>query len=67
MITNLIDKAGGAEAVAAGCGVKTDALRKWREAGAVPSRHWAWFAKKLGWSVDRVMRAAIDSNEEAAA
>jgi len=60
MIADLIEKAGGSEAVSSGCKVSTDALRKWREAGAVPAKHWPWFAATLGWSLDRVMKAAVE-------
>lgn len=67
MIDDLITKAGGTEAVAKGCKVSADALRKWPRLGGVPSRHWPWFAKKLGWSMDRVMRSAVDPDEKAAA
>ncbi len=31
---------GGAEAAAARCGVGTEAIRKWRQARAIPARHW---------------------------
>jgi carbamoyl-phosphate synthase small subunit len=60
MIEELIAKAGGKDVVAAGCRVSTDALRKWIDAGAVPARHWPWFAATLGWSLDRVMKSAVD-------
>jgi carbamoyl-phosphate synthase small subunit len=39
-VDDLIDRLGGAEAVAARLGVGTEAVRKWRQARAVPSRHW---------------------------
>ncbi len=37
----IIHRLGGAEAAARLTGVSTEAVRKWRQAGAVPSRHWA--------------------------
>jgi carbamoyl-phosphate synthase small subunit len=37
----LIERLGGAEAAARLTGVGTEAVRKWRQAGSVPSRHWA--------------------------
>jgi carbamoyl-phosphate synthase small subunit len=40
----LIDQAGGPDRVAQLCGVSTEAVRKWRERGAVPGRHWAALA-----------------------
>ena len=36
----IIDRLGGAEAAARLTGVGTEAVRKWRQAGAIPSRHW---------------------------
>ncbi len=37
----IIDRLGGAEAAARLTGVGTEAVRKWRQAGLIPSRHWA--------------------------
>ena len=37
----IIDRLGGAEAAARLTGVSTEAVRKWRQGGAIPSRHWA--------------------------
>jgi len=37
----VIDLLGGADAAAKLTGVTTEAVRKWRQAGAIPSRHWA--------------------------
>jgi carbamoyl-phosphate synthase small subunit len=37
----LIDRLGGAEAAARLTGVGTEAVRKWRQSGSIPSRHWA--------------------------
>jgi carbamoyl-phosphate synthase small subunit len=36
----IIDRLGGADAAARLTGVGTEAVRKWRQAGAIPSRHW---------------------------
>ncbi|HEY8290209.1 MAG TPA: glutamine-hydrolyzing carbamoyl-phosphate synthase small subunit [Acetobacteraceae bacterium] len=38
---DIIDLLGGADAAARLTGVGTEAVRKWRQAGAIPSRHWA--------------------------
>ncbi|HEY2620080.1 MAG TPA: glutamine-hydrolyzing carbamoyl-phosphate synthase small subunit [Acetobacteraceae bacterium] len=40
-VTALIERLGGAEAAARLTGVGTEAVRKWRQAGSIPSRHWA--------------------------
>ena len=37
----IIHRLGGADAAARLTGVSTEAVRKWRQAGAIPSRHWA--------------------------
>jgi len=40
-VDTIIDRLGGAEAAARLTGVTTEAVRKWRQAGAIPSRHWS--------------------------
>ncbi len=40
-VDSIIDRLGGAEAAARLTGVGTEAVRKWRQAGTIPSRHWA--------------------------
>jgi carbamoyl-phosphate synthase small subunit len=37
----IIDRLGGAEATARLARVGTEAVRKWRQAGSIPTRHWA--------------------------
>jgi carbamoyl-phosphate synthase small subunit len=39
-VDHIIDRLGGADAAARLTGVGTEAVRKWRQAGAIPSRHW---------------------------
>src|SRR5579863_6324432 len=40
-VETIIERLGGAEAAARLTGVGTEAVRKWRQAGSIPSRHWA--------------------------
>ncbi len=40
-IDYIIERMGGAEAAARLAGVGTEAVRKWRQSRAIPSRHWA--------------------------
>ncbi|GAJ28905.1 glutamine-hydrolyzing carbamoyl-phosphate synthase small subunit [Acidomonas methanolica] len=40
-IDGIITRIGGPEALAALTGVGTEAIRKWRQARAIPARHWA--------------------------
>ena len=39
-IDDIITRLGGADAAARLTGVSTEAVRKWRQAGAIPSKHW---------------------------
>ena len=47
-IDEIIDRLGGPEAAARLTSVTTEAVRKWRHAGAVPSRHWAAVSASTG-------------------
>ncbi|HYZ34548.1 MAG TPA: glutamine-hydrolyzing carbamoyl-phosphate synthase small subunit [Crenalkalicoccus sp.] len=40
-VEDIIARLGGPEEAARACGVGTEALRKWRQARAIPARHWA--------------------------
>ena len=40
-IDEIIDQLGGPDAAARLTGVGTEAVRKWRQSRAVPSKHWA--------------------------
>ncbi len=39
-VEEIIAQLGGPEAAAARCGIGTEAVRKWRQARAIPARHW---------------------------
>ncbi len=39
-VEDIISLLGGPEAAAAHCGVGTEAIRKWRQAKAIPAKHW---------------------------
>jgi carbamoyl-phosphate synthase small subunit len=47
----IIDRLGGADAAARLTGVGTEAVRKWRQSGAVPSRHWAAVIAATGFAL----------------
>lgn len=53
-IDDIIDRLGGPEAAARLTGVTTEAVRKWRHAGAVPSRHWASVSAATGLTMDEL-------------
>jgi carbamoyl-phosphate synthase small subunit len=39
-VSDIVSQLGGAEAAARALGVGTEAVRKWRQTGVIPSRHW---------------------------
>jgi carbamoyl-phosphate synthase small subunit len=51
-IETLIDRLGGPDAAAKLAAVSTEAVRKWRSTGAIPSRHWATVLAATGLSLD---------------
>ncbi len=61
-IAELIDRLGGADAAATLTGVTTEAIRKWRSAGAIPSRHWPAIIAATGLSMDDLPGSALESD-----
>jgi carbamoyl-phosphate synthase small subunit len=61
-IAELIDRLGGADAAATLTGVTTEAIRKWRSAGAIPSRHWPAIMAATGLSMDDLPRLLVESD-----
>ena len=51
-IEDIIDRLGGAEAAALLLGVGTEAVRKWRQSRAIPSRHWPAVIAATGLTFD---------------
>ena len=47
-VSRIIERLGGSEAAARALGVGTEALRKWRQNGAIPARHWPALLRTLG-------------------
>ncbi len=47
-VDQIIDRLGGADAAARLLGVGTEALRKWRQNNAIPTRHWAAVIQATG-------------------
>ena len=66
-VATLLDRAGGPDHVAALCGVSPDAVRKWRERGAVPPRHWPALAQAAGVAVAELLAHAAPDRPEAPA
>src|SRR5690349_3011642 len=48
VVDSIIERLGGPEAAARLTGVGTEAVRKWRQAGLIPSRHWAAIISATG-------------------
>src|SRR6476469_7867936 len=65
----IIDRLGGAESAARLTGVGTEAVRKWRQSGSIPARHWPAVINATGLSLTELsgMAAAsplsVDSSE----
>jgi carbamoyl-phosphate synthase small subunit len=57
-ISDLIDRLGGAEAAAELTGVSTEAVRKWRSANAIPSRHFAPLMAATGLPMEAFVQTA---------
>jgi carbamoyl-phosphate synthase small subunit len=62
-VADLLDRAGGPDHVATVCGVTADAVRKWRERGAVPGRHWHALAEAAGVTLGLVAELAAPAPE----
>src|ERR1700722_18569686 len=60
-VDSIIDQLGGADAAARLTGVGTEAVRKWRQSGAIPSRHWAAVIAATGLSLADMSGAAADA------
>lgn len=53
-VETIIERLGGADSAARRLGVGTEALRKWRQARAIPTRHHAAILAALGLSLDQI-------------
>ncbi|MCC7426087.1 MAG: glutamine-hydrolyzing carbamoyl-phosphate synthase small subunit [Alphaproteobacteria bacterium] len=53
-IDSILARLGGPEAAARLCNVSTEAIKKWRQARAIPARHWPAIARETGLSLDAI-------------
>jgi len=60
-VEEIIALAGGTDAVAARCGVGGEAVRKWRQARAVPAKHWPALLAATGLALSEMPGAALTS------
>ena len=65
-IDSIIARLGGPEATARLTGVGTEAIRKWRQAQSIPSRHWPVIAQATGLSLTDLQPATSASDLSAA-
>jgi len=59
-VEQILTLMGGASAAAAHCGVGTEAIRKWRQARAIPPRHWPAVLAATGLALEDLPRADAD-------
>jgi len=60
-VDRIIDRLGGAEAAARRLGVGTEALRKWRQNAAIPTRHWPALIQATGLALGDMPGAAEET------
>jgi carbamoyl-phosphate synthase small subunit len=56
-IDTIIERLGGPDAAASLTGVSADAVRKWRSADAIPSRHWPAIMTATGLAMEEFLRS----------
>ncbi len=64
-VDEIIERLGGPDAAARLAGVSTEAVRKWRQAHAIPSRHWAAVIGATGLTLAELSDDAGIQNEAA--
>lgn len=62
-VDDIIALMGGSEAVAERCGVGTEAVRKWRQARAIPAKHWPAILAATGLSLAELTAAPTPQTE----
>ncbi|GBQ20646.1 carbamoyl phosphate synthase small subunit [Acetobacter estunensis NRIC 0472] len=60
-VDDIIERVGGPEKIATLTGVGTEAVRKWRQARAIPPKHWPVVARAAGLSLDDLHSDASSS------
>ncbi|SHI46481.1 carbamoyl-phosphate synthase small subunit [Roseomonas rosea] len=58
-VEQILTLMGGASAAAAHCGVGTEAIRKWRQARAIPPRHWPAVLAATGLTLEDLPRSSL--------
>jgi carbamoyl-phosphate synthase small subunit len=65
-IDSIIDRLGGPDIAAKLAGVGTEAVRKWRQSGAIPSRHWPAVIAATGLTMADLMNGEVAAPHEVA-
>lgn len=60
-VDSIIERLGGPEKTAQLTGVGTEAVRKWRQARAIPPKHWPIIAREAGVSLEDLQPDSVDS------
>ena len=60
----ILERLGGADAAARALGIGTEALRKWRQARAIPARHWPAVLAATGLALSELPGAPSDTRSE---
>lgn len=64
-VDDIIERLGGAEAAAQLLGVGTEAVRKWRQARAIPARHWPTLIGATGLALEEIAGTPHPAEEAA--
>jgi len=65
-IDSIIDRLGGPDIAAKLAGVGTEAVRKWRQSGAIPSRHWPAVIAATGLTMADLMNGEVAATHDVA-
>ena len=60
-VDDILERLGGAEAVSRLTGVGAEAIRKWRQARAIPPKHWASLSSAAGIAINELPRAVTEA------
>jgi carbamoyl-phosphate synthase small subunit len=60
-VDDILERLGGADVVARLTGVGAEAIRKWRQAKAIPAKHWAALSAASGVTMSDMPAAAVES------
>jgi len=58
-VDDILERLGGAEAVSRLTGVGAEAIRKWRQARAIPAKHWASLSNAAGVPMTELPQASV--------